>query len=209
MVLAFYPGGLTKAVGQNIEPPPGQGSPNGTVGGGSRTSSSFCVQSPQVTDRLTALSPTQKVAYAPIDCRDSWIYLPKAMAQRVELSLPDGDMNGIYQTTLPIPKKAGLMSLRLPAEAPLKQNQPYYSVATLGCNQSDRTEHWGVGGWIQRTGLGLLAKGKLVSAEVGNSSLTETQQIELDNSYFTNAWAMLKSLELEKVVAEAIASPSR
>ncbi|WP_448285987.1 DUF928 domain-containing protein [Phormidesmis priestleyi] len=74
-VLALYLGSPLKAVGQSIEPPPGQGSPNGTVGGGSRTSSSFCLRSPQPTQRLMALTPPVKSSRfdAGINRPDDWM----------------------------------------------------------------------------------------------------------------------------------------
>lgn len=66
-VLAFYLGSPLKAVGQSIEPPPGQGSPNGTIGGGSRSSSSFCPRSPQSNRRLMAVSPKGQIAHTSVD----------------------------------------------------------------------------------------------------------------------------------------------
>jgi Domain of Unknown Function (DUF928) len=221
--LAFYSGSHIKAVGQSIEPPPGQGSPSGTAGGGSRTSTTLCVRSPKPTGRLMALSPKGQIALTSIDRPDLWIYLPKTTAQMLELSVFDAEMNGIYQTLLPIQGEAGLMSLRLPKEAPkLKPNQPYYWTVALVCNQNDRTADWVVGGWIKRIELDPSAKEKLASAAAGDrvslyvahglwdealSLLIELRQTQPHDSYLTTLWAdLLRSLGLGTLATEVIAS---
>ncbi|KAM3095469.1 DUF928 domain-containing protein [Phormidesmis sp. 146-12] len=224
VALGFYSGSQLKAVAQ-IEPPPGQGSPNGTAGGGSRTSSTFCVRSPNPTSRLMALSPKGQMALTSSDRPDFWIYLPKTTAQMVELSVFDAEMNGIYQTLVPISTKAGLVSLRLPSEAPqLKPDQPYYWTAALVCNQNDRTSDWVVGGWIKRIQLDPSAQERLATAKASDrvslylsqglwvqafSLLTELRQTQPNNAHLATVWTeLLRSVGLE-ALTEVIVSQTK
>lgn len=226
VALVCYSGSHLKSVGQSIEPPPGQGSPNGTVGGGSRTSSTLCLRSPQPTGRLMALSPKGQIALTSRDRPDFWIYLPKTTAQMVELSVFDAEMNGVYQTLLPISTEAGLVSLQLPPEAPkLKQNQPYYWTVALVCNQNDRTSDWVVGGWIKHIKLDLSAQEKLTSATADDrvslymaqglwgqafSLLTELRQTQPYDSHLAIVWTeLLRSVGLETLGTEVIASQAK
>jgi len=67
-----------------------------------------------------------------------------------EFSLFDKQMKGVYQVTIPVDQKTGLMSISLADSAPvLPKDQPYYWTFALACNANDRTEDWVVGGWVE------------------------------------------------------------
>jgi Domain of Unknown Function (DUF928) len=137
-----------------IEPPPDKGVPKGTAGGGSRPVQRACLNRADATSQLVALSPMQKLGLTMVDHPQFLIYLPPTKAQKLELSLFDRQQNGIYQTTLPIPKTSGVVSIPLPASAPrLAKTHPYAWSIALICDPRDRTEDWVVTGWIQRADL--------------------------------------------------------
>jgi Domain of Unknown Function (DUF928) len=143
-----------RALASTIEPPPGQGTPKSTAGGGSRISSQVACRTSNRADQFVALSPGQQLALTTVDRPNFLIYLPQTKATALELSLFDHNRKGIYQTILPVPQTSGLVRIQLPQTAPsLSKNQPYAWSIALVCNPADRTEDWVVRGWIQRTDL--------------------------------------------------------
>jgi hypothetical protein len=152
LVLGWVSGQRVLASG--IEPPPGSGVPKSTIGGGSRPSRQACFDAPTSTAQLVALSPAQPLGLTKVDRPSFVIYLPPTQAKTLELSLFDHQHNGLYQTTLPIPKTSGWVSIPLPAAAPkLAKNRSYAWSIALICDAADRTEDWVVSGWIQRPDL--------------------------------------------------------
>lgn len=132
-----------------FEPPPGRGAPRGgTVGGGTRPVKNCLAAS--ASGSLTALSPGNQLGLTEVERPKFLVYLPQTTAQMAEFSLFDQQMKGIYQVSIPVAQKTGLMSIALPDNAPvLQKDQPYYWTFALACNPNDRTEDWVVGGWVE------------------------------------------------------------
>lgn len=132
-----------------FEPPPDRGAPRGgTVGGGTRPVKNCLAAS--ASGSLMAISPGNQLGLTEVERPQFSVYLPPTTAKMAEFSLFDKQMKGIYQVSLPIPQKTGLMSISLPNNAPiLQKNQPYYWTFALACNPNDRTEDWVVGGWVE------------------------------------------------------------
>ncbi|MGI0484016.1 DUF928 domain-containing protein [Pantanalinema rosaneae CENA516] len=135
----------------SFDPPPEQGSPAGTAGGGSRPAQSACFPQTSHLSGLTALSPTAYVGLTTRDRPTVHIYLPATTAQMAELSLFDAQGRGIYQTTVPISSTDTLVRFSFPSTAPiLSADQPYYWAVALICNPNQRTDDWIIGGWIRQ-----------------------------------------------------------
>lgn len=141
-------GGETAAIA-SFDPPPGQGMPTSTAGGGTRPAQAACTPTRSI--GLTALSPSRYVGLTVQSRPAVWVYLPTTTAQTLELSLFDQNGNGIYQTTLPIADSNQLMRLTFPKNAPaLSTSEPYYWTVAIVCDQNHRTDDWVVGGWIRQ-----------------------------------------------------------
>lgn len=126
---------------ESIEPPPGQGAPNGTWGGGSRLGATCQTHPGQPVSMPIALSPSRYVGQTSSPRPTFVVYLPQSTAQNLEFSLFDQDMRGLAQVVVPLPKKSGILELSLPsAVANLTPNQTYYWTVALVCNPGDRTE---------------------------------------------------------------------
>lgn len=111
-------------VSMAFEPPPGQGMPTRTAAGGSRGT---CPDVQQLSTNLTALVPNliQPQEMGP-DMRGLTVepkptlffYLPALVGSEVAFSLKDENGFDLYQTTLPIPQNPGIVSIKMPEDAP-------------------------------------------------------------------------------------------
>ncbi|MEA5570718.1 DUF928 domain-containing protein [Calothrix sp. UHCC 0171] len=151
----------------NFEPPPRRDAPRGgTAGGGSRPVTLACASTlSNQTPVLAALSPGKYIGLSRLQRPVFFVLLPPSIAQSAEFSLFDGEMNGIYQTRIPISDRNGLISINLPEDAPpLVKNKIYYWSFAVTCNPSDRTEDWVVGGWIEHVPLDQTLQQQLAQA---------------------------------------------
>jgi Domain of Unknown Function (DUF928) len=205
-----------------FEPPPGrEGAPRGgTAGGGTRPAQTACSSgSLKKSGSLTALSPGSHVGLTQSDRPNFFVYLPKTTAKAAEFSLFDDKMNGIYQVSIPIsPRQTGLTKIPLPDAAPsLAKEKPHYWTFALVCNESDRTEDWVVGGWIEhgkpnnqlKQQLTRVAGVERVCVYAKNgfwydavTELVQMQKTQPNNSKLAGTWTQL----LRSVGLNAIAS---
>jgi len=128
--------------------PPGQGTPKGTAGGGSRPTQQ-CLQQPTSQKALLAMAPTKFIGLTPHENPAVWVYVPTTTAQTLEFSLFTQDHEGVYQATLPV-SASGLVKIMVPKAAALETGKPYYWTVALICNPQQRTSDWLVGGWIRQ-----------------------------------------------------------
>ncbi|MBL1175265.1 DUF928 domain-containing protein [Pantanalinema sp. GBBB05] len=153
--------------------PPGQGTPKGTAGGGSRPATHLaCLQKPNHQENLVALAPTQSVGLTTQATPTIWVYVPNTTATTLEFSLFTQAQEGLYQVNLPI-RADGLLKITLPANtASLTPNQSYYWTAALVCDPKRRTKDWLVEGRIQQQPLSAQLQQQLAAASA-------EQQIQL------------------------------
>lgn len=151
--------------------PPGQGSPKGTAGGGSRPAQPYCLQKPTSQETLVALAPTRFVGSTFHASPAVWVYVPNTIAKTLEFSLFTEEREGVYQTTMPI-NASGLLKITVPATVTLAPGKPYYWTAALVCQAKRRTNDWIVGGWIQQQPLPADLQRQL-------SQTTAEQQVQL------------------------------
>ena len=143
------------AHGDAFDPPPGQGTPKGTSGGGSRPVAPSCLVPSDSKATPILLAPKRYLGLTTQSHPTFWVYLPATTAKTIEFSLFDRTRKGIYQVSLPIPSSAGLLEIPLPKMQPgLSNDRPYNWTVALVCNAKQRTEDWVMGGWIQRQAPG-------------------------------------------------------
>ncbi len=208
-----------------FEPPPGEGMPSRTAGGGSRG------QCPSVaegtTPPLMALVPafsTQKetaikgltVAATPT----FFFYVPQIPATEAAFSLKDENNNDIYQTRLAISNQAGIVSIQLPKDTPpLKIGQTYRWSFGVICNAENNQEPKVVfvTGEVKRTEPDAMLQAKLQQAEPleqakiyaengiwfeSLTTLAQLRQTQPMDGTLTEQWKQL----LESVGLDAIAN---
>lgn len=134
--------------------PPNKSKPNDTAGGASRGQVK-CPQdpatlSPELTPVIPESHPGLTVAAHPT----LWVYLPQTSAPKAFFSIQDEKNNQVYQTTLSLPQKPGIISLPLPADtSPLEVGQVYKWSFVLMCNNVLRPDSPLAGGMIERVAL--------------------------------------------------------
>lgn len=150
LLAAIASGLLAPAAAAQFGSPPGQGTPKGTAGGGTRPATHLiCLKRPTSQEHLMALAPTQAVGLTTQATPTLWVYVPNTTAITLEFSLFTKEQEGIYQANLPVPT-SGLLKITLPANVALLPNQPYYWTAALVCDPKRRTKDWLVGSWIRQ-----------------------------------------------------------
>lgn len=150
--------------------PPGQGSPKGTAGGGSRPVAALCALPVGNQETLVALAPTETVGFTSSQNPTFWVYIPNTTAKMLEFSLVTQE-EGVYQTNVPI-TAAKLVKITLPATVSLTVGKIYNWKAALVCNPERRTKDWVVNGWIQRQPIDAEFQRKLAGT-------TTEQQVKL------------------------------
>lgn len=164
-----------QALANAFDPPPGQGTPKGTAGGGSRPVRPGCLVSPETGDSPQLLAPKNYLGLTSQTRPTFWVYLPETQAKTIEFSLFDAQQKGIYQVQIPIVKSAGFTAISLPKTAPeLSLDQPYHWTIALVCNPKRRTEDWVTGGWIAR---------QQISSQLQQALKQTTQPIGRAKSY--------------------------
>jgi hypothetical protein len=139
------------APAHSFEPPPSEGTPVRTIGGGTRSGSNACrppipagaLIVPHPEAPAPESRPSQSVSrfLGGQASQSVLVYLPATGATQLEFSLFDRAGNGRYQTLIAAPAAAAVVDLPAPAPAP----GDYWTVA-LVCNPRDRTQDWVISG---------------------------------------------------------------
>ncbi|BAY62551.1 hypothetical protein NIES22_26250 [Calothrix brevissima NIES-22] len=133
--------------------PPQRGSAPPSAGGATR-GSSYCVQKNQL---LTALLPKENIGLTFSERPSFFWYVPKDTVKTAQFSiLVEGDENSIeddvvYETTLNVPDKPGIMKFTLPeTSTPLKVGKRYHWYLTLVCDRQNPAKNPNLEGWVER-----------------------------------------------------------
>ncbi|QIR37903.1 DUF928 domain-containing protein [Tolypothrix sp. PCC 7910] len=134
--------------------PPQRGLPPASAGGATR-GSSYCVQKNQL---LTPLLPKENLGLTFAERPTFFWRVPTSSVKTAQFvilgesnkaSTDDDDV--VYETTLNIPAKPGIMKFALPATAaPLKVGKRYHWYLTLVCDEQNPTRNPNVEGWVER-----------------------------------------------------------
>ncbi|NEQ23043.1 MAG: DUF928 domain-containing protein, partial [Microcoleus sp. SIO2G3] len=134
--------------------PPGDGKPDNTAGGASRDSGQCLQDAIASQPTITPLMPTSNRGLTAVERPTFFVYVPQTSAQKAFFTLKDKDESYYYQVTLPILGTAGIVSVKLPADAPaLEIGKSYqWSFVTI-CGESLAVDDPRVEGQIQRIEL--------------------------------------------------------
>ncbi|BAY96634.1 hypothetical protein NIES37_05680 [Tolypothrix tenuis PCC 7101] len=133
--------------------PPKRGLPPASAGGATR--GRYCVQKNQ---SLTPLMPKENLGLTFAERPTFFWHVPASSvktAQFVILAEANQDNNDdddvVYETTLNVPTKPGIMKFTLPASAtPLKVGKRYHWYLTLVCDEQNPIRNPNVEGWVER-----------------------------------------------------------
>ncbi len=131
--------------------PPGNGKPKDTVGGASRDAGLCPQDAVNSGPSITPVMPTNDRALTVADRPTFFVYIPQTSAPKAMFVLRDDNEDYYYKTTLPIPSKAGIVSFKLPADAPAMESGKSYKWSfVLMCSSEIRPDSPWVEGEIQR-----------------------------------------------------------
>jgi hypothetical protein len=127
-----------------FKPPADDPKPQKTALGGRRTNDKKCLQDTEINTSqtgLTALVSLNGTGSTTSTHPTFWIYLPETTASKIMLSVMEEQPNGAIkhhgQTFFPIPLQSGLISLKLPDEAPsLEVGKTYKWAVILVCGKN-------------------------------------------------------------------------
>lgn len=163
--LALLP--LTPAIGVTFQP---KGSPDKTAGGATR---GICVrggvgsmQGAMPTGAIAPLIPPTDTELTASAYPTILVKISESESVQAEFTLWDENLKGIYQTTLQLTAKPGIVSFKLPADAkPIEIGKRYkWSVAVI-CDSAQRQRDVVVEGWLQRAEISSSLSSQLLSAD--------------------------------------------
>lgn len=131
--------------------PPGRGKPRDTAGGASRDGG-VCPQDSNATgSSVTLLSPATYDGLTWEEYPTLLVYVPQTSAQKAVFVVKDETEDYYYQKTIPIPRTAGIFSIKLPADAPpIEIGKNYTWSFVMICGEAISPNSPRVEGQIQR-----------------------------------------------------------
>lgn len=199
--------------------PPGNGKPKDTVGGASRDAGICPQDAVNPGPAVTPVMPSNEQALTMAEHPTFFVYIPQTTAQKAMFVVRDDNEDYYYKTTLPIPTKAGVISFKLPADAPaLKSGKNYKWSFVLMCSAEIRPDSPWVEGEIQRiepnSGRTLDNLSPLERAAIYGkngiwydtiTSLAEERRSQPDNVTLAANWEnLLKSVGLGAIASQPL-----
>ncbi|MCL1468281.1 DUF928 domain-containing protein [Argonema galeatum] len=140
------------------EPPTDIGAPTRTESGSTREPKKCPKDKKFPNQALTALIPKDpKYIYLALTVEGRptfFVYVPQTSARMGEFILKDDSDKDVYRTNLTLPIGPGIVSFKLPANAPeLEDKKSYHWFFVIRCNPEERNRDLDVDGWILRTQL--------------------------------------------------------
>lgn len=209
-----FSGEKTWQISQAFKPPK-RADPPPSAGGSTRGSSCLKGNKP-----LTSLLPPNKLGLTLAERPTFFWFVPESSVKTAKfLLLTDNNEKVVYETTLTLPNKPGIISFTLPNTAPeLAVGKSYHWYLTVVCNSLDSSINPWVDGWVERTQAEArlsenLAKAnpqKLPSlyAEAGiwHDALATSVQLRRNDPKNLRArinwWTFLKSVKLTALASE-------
>ncbi|WP_013323602.1 DUF928 domain-containing protein [Gloeothece verrucosa] len=139
--------------------PPESAKPRTSVGGASRRDEKCPEDAQQIGPFLTAVIPANQQALTLQDHPTVLVYLPATSTEVAFFSITEETSSSSnkqqhYQTFFPLPKKAGIIRLKLPADAfDLQIGKTYKWSFVMMCNNKLRPDNPSVAGTIERVAL--------------------------------------------------------
>ncbi|MEQ9234717.1 DUF928 domain-containing protein [Coleofasciculus sp. E2-BRE-01] len=193
--------------------------PNNTEGGGTRDGG--CPQDAKALEpTITPVMPATRQGLTVAERPTFFVYVPKTTAKQALFVLKDENEDYYYETTLPMPKQAGIISVKLPDEASkLEMGKTYHWSFLMICGAQVTPDSPGVQGVIKRIkpdgtlnqldGEPLLEQALQYGANgIWFDTLTTLAQLRQSNpqdSSFQVAWAdLLKSVGLDAIATQPL-----
>jgi Domain of Unknown Function (DUF928) len=198
--------------------PPKDQAPKSSSGGASRDTSTCGVDMTATTKAsVTPLLPKTNLGLTVKDRPTILVYVPQTNAKKLFFSLQDEKGKQYYQTTLAVPKKRGVMEVKLPRSvSALKIGKNYQWSLVIVCTQELEPDSPWVSGWIRRveanTNLNNQPTVELASklASMGIwydslSTLAELKRKQPDNLKVATSWEeLLKAVDLKAIASEPL-----
>ncbi len=202
--------------------PPGDPKPINTVGGGSRDSGRCLQDSHNLEDpSLTPLMPSTRQGLTVAEYPTFFVYVPKTSATKALFAIEDETEDYYYQTTVSIPREAGIVSFKLPTEAQaLEIGKSYKWAFIMICGAAPDPGSPGVAGWIERVEsnrvLGALPEDLQPLKRVALygqggiwydviASLADLRRSQPDDLTLTSTWKeLLRSVGLEAIATKPL-----
>lgn len=203
--------------------PQGEGKPDNSAGGASRSpDGKICPQDTTASQTsITALIPVKNEALTVAKHPTFLVYMPPTSARKVFFSLQDENKNNLYQKILPITGDSGIISIKLPTDAPeLERGKNYKWYFQVMCGNSLRPDSPGIEAQIRRVEPHSAWSSNLdnvVSLEQAVlygkngiwydtvATLADLRKNQPENTAYTTNWQqVLKSVGLEAIATEPL-----
>jgi Domain of Unknown Function (DUF928) len=204
MSLSFIPMWASPSAAGVTFRPPGIPAPRESTGGASREGNNcLATQTTSAKDAVTPLLPSSGIGMTVKERPAILVYIPQTTAKKALFSVHDEQSTNLYQTTINLPKKPGVVAIKLPGSVPaLKTGKNYQWSLAMICSAELEPDSPLVSGWIQRTQapIGLKNKGNLshVSHLANNGvwydtifELAQLKQAQPNNPTITATWQQL------------------
>jgi Domain of Unknown Function (DUF928) len=209
---------VTPSLAQITFNPPKEKAPKNSSGGASRDAST-CGSDMAATTKasVTPLLPKNNIGLTIAEHPTVLVYIPETNAKKALFSLQDEQTKQYYQTTLPLPKKQGVMEVKIPnSVAALKTGKNYQWSLVIICTEELEPDSPWISGWIRRveanSSLNNQPTLKLVSqlAQMGIwydslSTLAQLKRSQPNNPTVATSWQeLLNSVELNAIANEPL-----
>lgn len=213
---------IPPAQAQIIFIPPGTEAPEtgttSTAGGSSRGNSCGIGQVNNNTASVVKLLPQSNIGLTIKQRPSIMVYIAPTTARKLFFSIQDEDANNYYETILRLPRRTGVMQVKLPSSAPgLVSGKKYqYSLATI-CGEDFQPDDYSVSGWIERVQLSANLQNQRPSLELASklamqgiwydalSTLATVKKSQPSNQSVANSWQqLLQSAGLSAISQEPI-----
>lgn len=201
--------------------PPGEGKPADTAGGASRDGGICLNDSRDTGPSITPVKPVHHSGLTVASHPTFFVYVPQTSAKQALFVIKDEIEDYFYQKNIPIPTSAGIVSFKLPNDAPeLKIGKTYQWSFIMICGEVIRPDSPAVVGQIGRIAPNpeLLRQIKTASplqraALYGKkgiwydtiASLAEQRRSQPNDSTLAATWEkLLKSVGLEAIATKPL-----
>ncbi len=150
--LSFIPLGVTPSAAQVTFRPPRILAPRESTGGASRDSNGcHFAQTASQKASVTPVLPTSRIGLTVKERPTMLVYIPQTSAKKALFSLQDEQKRSLYQTTINLPEKPGVIAIKLPESAPaLKTAKNYQWSLAMICSAQLEPDSPFVSGWVKR-----------------------------------------------------------
>lgn len=141
----------SRSVVQVTFEPRGDGTPDDTAGGASRDGGICPQDSVALGSPVTPLMPATLQGLTLAEHPTFFVYVPQTSAQKALFVLKDASEDYYYQKTISIPRTAGIVSFKLPTDAPaLEIGKSYKWSFVMMCGEALRPDSPRVEGQVER-----------------------------------------------------------